>query len=363
MTWSREQESVLKAIRRWLKEPDRQVFRLCGAAGTGKTEVAAEVGAMAKSPVFAALTGKAAHVLAQRGCQPVSTVHKLIYHSHFDPDRKRYHNDLKSPTELGETDLIVVDEASMVNEKMGRDLLTFQRKLLIVADPFQLAPPNDSGLGYFMWAQPDALLTEIHRQAKDNPIVHLADLIRRGGSLPKRGYRAGNAVQVVGVDDPHLLEHDVMLCGTNDTRCRSNNRQRFARGFIKHRSSRDVPQLGETLVCLRNDFYVSDPVLNGTRWIVRDKELLPDAKLPLVWMQLSSDYDGETEVQVPVECFTKHIFDFHPQLQSFDFGYALTTHKAQGANGRVCCLSMRHRCSASRQRAGSIRASRAPVRN
>jgi exodeoxyribonuclease-5 len=330
--WSREQDQTLKAIRRWLRSSDQQVFRLYGAAGTGKTEVAAEIGAMAKSPVFAALTGKAAHVLAQRGCAPTSTIHRLIYKSHFDADHKRYTNDLKSPDELGETDLIVIDEASMVAEKMARDLLTFQRKLLVVADPFQLTPPDDSGLGFFMREQPDALLTEIHRQARDNPIVHLADLIRRGEPLPGRGYRAGDAVQIVGVDDPHLLDHDVMLVGTNDTRCRSNNRQRFARGFIKHRSSRDAPQLGEILVCLRNDFWVSDPVLNGTRWIVRDKELLPDAKLPLIWMQLSSDYDGETEVQVPVECFTKHIFDFHPHLQSFDYGYALTVHKAQGSD-------------------------------
>jgi hypothetical protein len=35
-------------------------------------------------------------------------------------------------------------------------------------------------IGYFMQAEPDVLLTEIHRQAADNPILRLADQIRRG---------------------------------------------------------------------------------------------------------------------------------------------------------------------------------------
>jgi hypothetical protein len=45
--------------------------------------------------------------------------------------------------------------------------------------PAQLPPP-DNRIGYFMQAEPDVLLTEIHRQAADNPILRLADQIRRG---------------------------------------------------------------------------------------------------------------------------------------------------------------------------------------
>jgi exodeoxyribonuclease-5 len=332
MTWSPGQDRVLKDIRRrWLKQRDQQVYRLGGYAGVGKTLVAAEIGAHAKSPVFVAVTGKAADVLRRRGCAPVSTIHKLIYDSYYDPDQKRYFSDLKSPDELKDYDLIVVDEASMVNEKLARDLLSFGRKLLIVYDPFQLPPPDNSGLGFFMRGEPDAVLTEIHRQARDNPIVDLATRIRQGESLPGRGYRAGNAVRIVDNETPHYLTHDTMLCGSNDMRRRCNNRQRYARGFVKERASRDEPQLGETLLCLRNDVWVCDPVWNGTQWIVQDKEQVGDQKLPILWMLLRSAHDGETEVQVPSECFSEHRFVFRPRFQMFDFGYALTVHKSQGS--------------------------------
>ena len=63
--------------------------------------------------------------------------------------------------------------------RLAHDLLALGIPILVLADPAQLPPP-DNRIGYFTQAEPDVLLTEIHRQAADNPILRLADQIRRG---------------------------------------------------------------------------------------------------------------------------------------------------------------------------------------
>src|SRR5690606_4459337 len=55
---------------------------------------------------------------------------------------------LKEDSELEDADLLVLDEVSMVGEKMAHDLLSFGTKLLVLGDPAQL-PPVDGG-GYFI---------------------------------------------------------------------------------------------------------------------------------------------------------------------------------------------------------------------
>ena len=70
MRWSPEQEKALSAVGSWLKAGDRPVFRLFGYAGTGKTTLARHVAEGADGDVvFAAFTGKAAHVMRGKGCQ------------------------------------------------------------------------------------------------------------------------------------------------------------------------------------------------------------------------------------------------------------------------------------------------------
>jgi exodeoxyribonuclease V len=242
--WSPQQERALRAIRRWLKESDQQVFRLFGYAGTGKTEIAREIGRNVPSARFAAFTGKAAQVLRQKGCDPVSTIHRLIYHSEFDEEKGTFVHKRKPIAD--DVRLIIVDEASMVDRELARDLLALRRKLLIIADPGQLPPPNGRA-GFFMDDDPDAMLTEIHRQAEHSPIIRLADTIRRGGNLPRVGYRAGNELRIC--DREEFGQHDVVLVGTNDMRRIRNSRLRAHFGYARLCESRVPPKKGECVVC------------------------------------------------------------------------------------------------------------------
>src|SRR5690606_40823611 len=67
--------------------------------------------------------------------------------------------------------LVVIDECSMVDEQLGRDLMGFGTPILVLGDPAQLPPI--SGGGFFTEHEPDHLLTEIHRQAQDRKSTRL----------------------------------------------------------------------------------------------------------------------------------------------------------------------------------------------
>jgi exodeoxyribonuclease-5 len=82
MKWTNQQAGALKAVSQWLNgslQTDHpQIFRLFGFAGTGKTTLTKHLAQDAGNVMFAAYTGKAAHVLNSKGC-PASTIHSLIY--------------------------------------------------------------------------------------------------------------------------------------------------------------------------------------------------------------------------------------------------------------------------------------------
>ena len=58
---------------------------------------------------------------------------------------------------LAKAAMIVIDECSMVDEQLGRDLMSFGTPILVLGDPGQLPPV--SGGGFFTDQEPDYLLT------------------------------------------------------------------------------------------------------------------------------------------------------------------------------------------------------------
>jgi exodeoxyribonuclease-5 len=195
MEWAPQQNEALEKVGKWLQSAgqhdNKQIFRLFGYAGTGKTTLAIEISKMVESgsALFAAFTGKAALVMRKKGCHGANTLHSLIY----KPRREWREDEDKRPTgDIPEwqinpdspvryASLVIVDECSMVNEELARDLLSFGTPVLVLGDPAQLPPV--SGAGFFTEAEPDHMLTEIHRQAADNPIIRIATDIRLGKDL------------------------------------------------------------------------------------------------------------------------------------------------------------------------------------
>jgi ATP-dependent exoDNAse (exonuclease V) alpha subunit len=327
MTWSPQQARALAKFADWYQHSDQQVFRLFGYAGTGKTTLARAIGELVPDAHFAAFTGKAVDVLRQRRCEPASTIHSLIYQT-----RRNHKDELEHtlrPSVLVSHNLLVVDEGSMVDEGMARDLLSFGIPTVAIVDPFQLPPVNDEE-SYFARKRPDVMLTEIHRQARDNPILTFAHEIRRGKWSLRASDSVGEALRIIY--GRHRLaelisEHDVVLCGTNST-CREVNAiVRRQRGYPD-----GVPQVGETLLCLRNDTMLDEPVYNGSTWEVRTVKPIQIHRVPAWRMDLiAQQYPAATTVTIPIACFTGGRLPRRGPFQRFDWGYALTVHKSQGS--------------------------------
>ena len=338
MEFSPEQDRALTAVQQWLKAGDRPVFRLFGYAGTGKTTLARHFAEGVEGEVlFAAFTGKAAQVLRSKGARKASTIHSLIYRPRGEEEVEDEETGSKSiaPTfslnrrsPLAEAKLIVIDECSMVDEPLGRDLLSFGTPVLVLGDPGQLPPV--SGGGFFTEHEPDFLLEEIHRQARDNPIIDLAQQVREGRAIMYGDYGAtAKVISKTEVTTDQVLAADQVLVGTNRTRRRYNERLRELKGF-----DGPFPQAGDKLVCLRND--TAKGLLNGSLWTVTSAARTVKSFMNLL---IRAEDEGIERYSAKVKVL-KSVFETpeadipwqeRRRYDDFDFGYALTVQKAQGS--------------------------------
>lgn len=366
MELSGQQRQAMDSVRRWLDTGD-QVFRLFGYAGTGKTTIARELAKIVSGQVlFAAFTGKATAVLAKKGCFPSTTIHRLIYIPHQkciekleqleveldharretpppEDEIKRLEREIlvesdrvKSPgftlnddSDLADARLLIVDEVSMVGKPMAMDMMEFGTKILCLGDPAQLPPVGAAG--YLIKGKPDYMLTEIHRQAAGSPVLQLAHKVREGGQLAPCEIGESRVVPkgTLKIDD--VARFDQVICGTNKAR-RDLNRQ--IRRQIGHESV--YPVVGDKLIALRNNY--DRGILNGSQWEVQHVERYLDR------LRIQIRGDGFSQV---VTAFT-HYFEGREReirpwemrdAEHFDFGYAITAHKAQGSEwGRVLVI-------------------------
>jgi exodeoxyribonuclease-5 len=351
MIFSRAQVEAIDTVGRWLKTTDRQVFRLFGCAGSGKSTIARYLAEQnSGATLFAAYTGKAALVMRNKGCPTATTIHSLIYRycpkskvrlrelqlaygetpddpkllREIEEEQEKLRRpafELNQDSDLRSASLLVVDECSMVGGKVGKDLESFGVPILVLGDPFQLPPVADAG--HFTNMEPDILLTDIHRQAADSPVIKLATQVRLGHRLKAGTYGDSAVLSVRQFDYGSIREDQQIIVGLNKSRQKANT---LLRG--KFNPSDKLFEVGDKLICLKNNHEMG--LLNGSMWRVEAAENGPhtskldissedDATIFRDVDVFNSPTDGG-KVGFPIE-----------DVYEFDRGYAITCHKAQGS--------------------------------
>jgi exodeoxyribonuclease-5 len=346
---SPDQALALCTINAWLSSPTAPILTLGGYAGTGKTTLIAALCAQHPDLTIGivSLTGKAISVLRSKLSAPnciISTIHSLIYEPIIDPTtraiigwRKRAMSGTPAADyeerPIPALDLIINDEASMTSQDLYDDLLSYSVPILFVGDHGQL-PPVSGSLN--LMASPQIRLEQIHRQAADNPIIKLATLARTQNYLPLQ--ELSPTVRVMSLQDGPGQElgekmfsgsPDVLiLTSTNKRRVGLNKRVLAALGHDQ--AARPFPSA--RLICLRNS-----PILGLYNGMQATLQKIRREDYASWNVDLLPDQSSTINADMSLDAFHQEKPDLSKIRRTtipFDYGYALTCHKAQGSEAR-----------------------------
>lgn len=313
------QQLAIKArIDGFLDEDDsRRPYQvLHGLAGTGKTFLLSEIARERDGAILCTLTGKAASVLHRKTGLAAATIHSVFYRLVGEKRTAKGRRELEWDTvfETGQLDgrILLLDECSMLDDRIARDLLATGVKIIASGDPGQLPPVK----GQQFFNVPDLKLTEIHRQAAESPIIRQAHAVRLGIDYQDD---TENFRVVRGVSPEELRDADTVICWTNNTRHQLNYLIRTARG---HKASH--PEAGETVMCLKNNH--AHGIYNGATYTLMRDYQPHDFKVII-------DVDGEIRT-IENACFENidHVVKTgDSKATPFGYGYAMTGHKSQGS--------------------------------
>ncbi len=344
-------------IHSWIKNSDPFII-IGGYAGTGKTYLLTEIAKSIREILpqsyfsFCSFTGKAVSVLSSRlknikqflkltsEKDTISTIHSMIYKPIIEKNPLTGKSEVvgweKTKKLINNPDFIFIDESSMVSLDIWEDLLSFGVKIIAMGDTFQLPPIGSEKFNLMKLRKFN--LTEIHRQAKQSPIINLSMIIRKEGYIPLKTYSSSvfkhswnnkkcqEFYNSIDLKKPN----NIVLCGFNKTRCFLNNQFRSKIKFKK-----DVIYSGDKVICLKNN--PTTKIKNGQQGII-----MWVMSYNNIYYKTSIDLDGLNEFYdglISKSSFGKPTFDEfcnkpnnrNQNIDYFDFSYAISVHKAQAS--------------------------------
>lgn len=364
------QAEAVQMVDRLLDDDNPAFGVLTGFAGTGKTTLLRVIAEKYDAPLILCPTGKAAiRVKEATGGLDACTIHKYLYKPVEDP---KTGDPIWAKKPIDEIDLpanglVVVDEASMVGDQLWRDIWSLCSKIglkvLLVGDRFQLAPvkPEDGGFSTLtsLVTPYRADLTEVVRQALDNPIIKASMLIRDSEEgtmeaiMGMRSVAPGKLVE----EFLSMAPSKALIVWRNATRQLLNLQVRKALA----QPDDDIAP-GEPLLVMYNNYDLdrfNGEVVQFDKWLtVPAGQIAVRNSQKNLSMMASYGLASIKDLDVPAMLSPEVVFDrvggmpaktmgFYskvhardrmgyekqrePTYLSANFGYALTAHKAQGS--------------------------------
>ena len=346
---NKQEEGLKVALERYNNGEKYTV--ISGYAGTGKSTLVKHIIAALEvdeyDVVYTAFTGKATQVLQSKGNKNVSTLHKLLWE--WRPNRDgTFYRKHKTIVES----IVVVDEVSMASKFLIDELFSRPNIYIIcLGDPGQLPPINKNDDNHLL-DHPHVFLDEIMRQAAESEIIRITMDIREGRPLSVRNGKEVLVLKPNELNTGMLMWADQVLCATNQKRRELNMTMRELLERPEH------PVDGDKVICLRNYWNTvsnfDSPLVNGTigtlfgcyDTYIQYPSFYDSLKVNVIGAELHAE-TGETyktdidkkllmTEQSPYTQDLKYRISRSKQYGDtipleFAYGYAITTHKAQGS--------------------------------
>lgn len=363
---TKDQENAIKKTTSWFNNQKHQIFKICGYAGCGKTSIIPyivdDIKLQLSDVAFMCFTAKAALNLRKKNI-PANTIHSTIYQrvSIVDEDKKEVKIEWRLLQSLPYR-LIVIDEISMVSDALMDDVLSFNIPIITIGDPAQLPPVN----GYCGFLEnPDVLLSEIHRQGKENPIIELSMKIRNNNHNLKTNKYSNVLITDKDVSDKMFLKSDIVISGQHKIR-KSINKIYREMLYGKEVSENNTILENEKVICRMNnknillnydnmDIQISNGMI-GNIINLSDINNKKNIKKKLVYdefgklletkdifkINFKPDFISNDNIKMyeKIKCCLNTLkYDEHQfvntepkeKINYFNYGYCITCHSAQGS--------------------------------
>lgn len=328
-----------------------------GIAGSGKTTMLEQAKllyeAQGVNVIGMAFTGKAAEAMESEAQISSQTIHKYL--NHLSPTTPHNSWDFSSVKKAETPEVWVVDESSMLTDHLLSNILEASEKrnakVVFLGDPNQLLPIGTGNAFARMTNKdneqvPTLRMREINRQeegsnlrktvealsgkfeniGKQSPLSYIDDRIKE---IPQRQYRLNSVIHEYYNYTVAQQDKSAILVARNNDRNELNteiHNRLVEKGTLKNEclltsvnqygiESSNPYAIGEKVIFTKNDYKLKDT--NGETVGIKNGQL---GKIINI-----------TGSKITVQTNTNQnvIFDTR-EYKHFDYGYAMTTFKAQG---------------------------------
>lgn len=312
---------------------------ITGGPGTGKTTVIYGIYRALKKDnpkmkiKLLAPTGRASKRLSELTLEEASTIHRFL---EWNKDSNTFslneHN-------KSDTNIIIVDEFSMVNNSLFASLLRALKpdtKIILVGDKDQLPSVGSGNLLFDIISSIDNVvyLKELYRQAKESSIVKLAYAVNLDKELETE-----SDDELIIKEEGDILDSlkEIALNHVKD------DYKEFQVLVPLYKGSHGINNINKVLqeVFNKKDILKNEKIINDV--IYREK----DKVIQLVNMPDNNVFNGDigiiekiTDKEILVDFDGNKVKYTSSTYNSFALAYAISIHKSQGSEFKTCIIPL-----------------------